>query len=324
MSALCASAAVVCGSCALLAFAGAAPAADYPSRPIRFLVGFPAGGGLDISCRFWGQKLTARTGQQAIVDNRPGASSELAVRMAIAAPADGYTLLCASASTTISSSKPKPPFDMRSDIAPVVQMTQFTFVFYVNPAVQAKSMSELVALAKGKPKQLNYGSVGTGSTPHLSFELFKMATGSEIVHVPYKGTAQTTAAAIGGEIQVGLDGIAALKPHFDAGRLRPLAVVSAKRSATLPNVPGMQEAGIAGVNVVTWSGVVAPAKTPKNVVATLNAHYNEILKEPEVKANFLNLGYETAGGSPQDFGRHLAEEVATWSKVIRAANIQFD
>jgi tripartite-type tricarboxylate transporter receptor subunit TctC len=303
---------------------GTAAAADYPTRPIRFLVGFPAGGGLDISCRFWGQKLTARVGQQAIVDNRPGAASELAVKMAIAAPPDGYTLLCASASTTISSSKPKPPFDMRTDVAPVIQMTQFTFVFFVNPAVPAKSMADLVALAKAKPKQLNYGSVGPGSTTHLAFEVFKLATGVDIVHVPYKGTAQTTAAAIGGEIQVGLDAVAALKPHLDAGRLRPLAVVSAKRSSTMPGVPGMQEAGIAGVNVTGWSGVVAPAKTPKNVIAALNAHYNEILKEADVKANFANLGYETAGGSPQDFGRHLAEEVATWSTVIRAAKITFE
>jgi len=301
-----------------------APAADYPSRPIRFLVGFPAGGGLDISCRHWGQKLTARTGQQVIVDNRPGAASEIAVRMAIAAPADGYTLLCVSPSATILSSKPKPPFDMRSDLTPVIQMTQFTFVFYVNPAVPVKSMAELVAHARARPRQLNYGSVGTGSTPHLAFELFKMATGVDIVHVPYKGTAQTMAAAIGGEIQVGLDGPAALKPHFDAGRLRPLAVVSARRSASLPNVVGMQEAGIPGVDVTSWSGIAAPRGTPRNLVATLNAHYNAILHEPDVKSTFLNLGYETAGGTPQDFGRLLAGEVATWSKVIRVAKVQLE
>ncbi len=309
---------------ALFATVGAASAADYPSRPMRFVVGFAAGGGLDISCRFWGQKLTARTGQQVIIENRPGAASELAVKLAMASTADGYTLLCASASATILSSKPNPPFDMRTDVVPVIQMTQFTFVLYVNQGFSVNSVAELIAYAKARPGQLNYGSVGTGSTPHLAFELFKLATGIDVVHVPYKGTAQTSAAVISGEIQIGLDGIASIKPHFDAGRLRPVAVVSAKRSSTLPNVVGMQEAGIPGVNVMTWTGLVAPRKTPRKLIDTLNAHFNAILKEPDVKAFFFNLGYETAGGTPEDFGRLLAQEVATWNKVIRAARIQFD
>jgi tripartite-type tricarboxylate transporter receptor subunit TctC len=309
---------------ALLATAGAASAADYPSRPIRFVVGFAAGGGLDISCRYWGQKLTARTGQQVIVDNRPGAASELAVKLAMASTPDGYNFLCASPSATILSSKPNPPFDLRTGVAPVIQMTQFAFVLYVNPKTLVNSVKELVAYAKARPGQLNYGSVGTGSTTHLAFELLKQATGIDVVHVPFKGTAQTTVAVISGEIQVGLDAGAALRPHFDAGRLRPIGVISAKRSATLPNVEGMQEAGVAGVNVVAWSGIVAPAKTPRRIIDTLNAHFNAILKEPDTKAFFFNQGYEPAGGTPEDFGRLLADEVATWTKVIRAAKIRFD
>lgn len=309
---------------ALLATAGVASAADYPSRPIRFVVGFAAGGGLDISCRYWGQKLTARTGQQVIVDNRPGAASELAVKLAMASTPDGYNLLCASPSATILSSKPNPPFDLRTGVAPVIQMTQFAFVLYVNPKTPVKSVGELIAYAKARPGQLNYGSVGTGSTTHLAFELLKQATGMDVVHVPFKGTAQTTVAVISGEIQVGLDAGAALRPHFDAGRLRPIGVISAKRSSTLPNVEGMQEAGVAGVNVIAWSGIVAPAKTPKKLIATLNAHFNAILKEQDLKTFFFNQGYEPAGGTPEEFGRLLAEEVATWSKVIRTAKIQFD
>lgn len=291
---------------------------------MRFVVGFPPGGGLDISCRFWGQKLTARTGQQVIVDNRPGAASELAVKLVIGSTADGYTLLCASVSAAILSSKPNPPFDMRTDVAPVIQMTQFTFVLYVSPKMPVNSVGEFIAYAKARPGKLNYGSVGAGSTTHLAFELLKLTTGIDVVHVPYKGTAQTAIAVISGEIQVGLDAIPALKPHFDAGRLRPLAVVSAKRSATLPNIPGMQESGIAGVNVVAWTGLAAPAKTPKNVIAMLNSHFNVILKEPDVRTFFGNQGYETAGGTAADFRRLMAEEVATWKKVIQAAKIRFD
>lgn len=309
---------------ALLLNAGAASAADYPSKPIRFLVGFSPGGGLDISCRYWAQKLIALTAQQVIVENRPGAASELAVRLLMASTADGYTMLCASASAGILSSKPNPPFDIRTDVAPVIQMTQFTFVLYVSRELPVKSVAELIAYAKARPGRLNYGSVGTGSTTHLGFELFKLTTGIDVVHIPFKGTAQTAAAVIGGEIQIGLDGIAALKPHFESGRLRPVAVISAKRSSALPDVVGMQEAGIAGINVITWTGVVAPAKTPKKLVDTLNAHFNSILKDPDVRTFFLSQGYETAGGTPGDFGRLLAEEVATWNNVIRAAKIQFD
>ena len=309
---------------ALLLNAGAASAADYPSKPIRFLVGFSPGGGLDISCRYWAQKLIALTTQQVIVENRPGAASELAVRLLMASTADGYTMLCASASAGILSSKPNPPFDIRTDVAPVIQMTQFTFVLYVNRESPVKSVAELIAYAKARPGQLNYGSVGMGSTTHLAFELFKLTTGIDVVHIPFKGTAQTAAAMIGGEIQIGLDGIASLKPHFESGRLRPVAVISAKRSSALPDVVGMQEAGIAGINVITWTGVVAPAKTPKKLIDTLNAHFNTILKDTDVKTFFLSQGYETAGGTPGEFGRLLAEEVATWNNVIRVAKIQFD
>jgi tripartite-type tricarboxylate transporter receptor subunit TctC len=309
---------------ALLSTVTAASAADYPARPMRFVVGFPAGGGLDISCRFWGQKLTARTGQQIIVDNRPGAASELAVKLVMGSTPDGYTLLCTSASATILSSKPNPPFDLRTGVAPVIQMTQFTFVLYVNPKTPVKSVGELIAYAKARPGQLNYGSVGAGSTTHLAFELLKQATGIDVVHVAFKGTAQTSIAVISGDIQIGLDATPAVKPHFEAGRLRPLGVVSAKRSSTLPDMQGMQEAGIAGVNVIGWTGVTAPAKTPRKLIDTLNAHFNAILKEADTKTFFFNQGYETAGGTPEEFGRLIAGEVATWSKVIRTAKIQFD
>jgi tripartite-type tricarboxylate transporter receptor subunit TctC len=308
----------------LVLASGPAPAEDYPSHPLKLLVGFSAGGGLDISCRHWAQRLSTRLGQQVVVENRPGASGELAVKQAMASKPDGHTLVCLSGSNTISSSKPSPPFDIRTDVAPIIQMTRFTFVLYVNPSLPVKSFAELVAYAKANPGKLNYGSVGTGSTPHLAFEFLKLHTGIDIVHIPFKGTAQTASAVIGGDVQVGLDAIAAVKGHFDAGTLRPLAVVSAKRTSSLPNVVGMEEAGVASVDIGSFSGVAAPAKTPRAIVEMLNRHLNAILDEPETRAMFFTQGYEAAGGSPEDFQRALAAEVAIWSRVIRAANVRFD
>jgi tripartite-type tricarboxylate transporter receptor subunit TctC len=299
-------------------------AQDYPTQPVKLLVGFSPGGGLDISCRHWAQRLSSRLGQQVVVENRPGASGEIAVKQAIMARPDGYTLVCLSGSNTISSSKPSPPFDIRVDVAPVIQMTQFTFVLYVNPKLPVKTMAELVAYSKAHPGKLNYGSVGAGSTPHLAFEYLRMRTGLDAVHVPYKGTAQTAQAVIAGDIQIGLDAIAAVKGHFDAGTLRPIAVVSAKRTPTLPNVPGMQEAGVTGVDIGSFSGVAAPAKTPSAIVERLNRELNAVLQEPETRTIFFAQGYEVAGGSPQDFQRMLATEVEQWSGVVRAAKISFD
>ena len=310
--------------CVALATSAAVAADDYPARPIHLLVGFSPGGGLDISCRHWAQRLSARIGQPVIVENRPGASGELSVKAAMAAKPDGYTLVCLSGSNTISASKPNPPFDIRTDVDPVIQMTRFTFVLYVNPSLPVKSLAELVAYAKARPGQLNYGSVGLGSTPHLMFEVLKQQTGIDIVHVPFKGTAQSAAAVMAGDVQVGLDALAAVKGHFDAGQLRPLAVVSAKRAPSLPDVPGMAESGLAGVDMGAFTGVAAPAKTPRPIIDLLNQQLNEVLKEPETRAMFAAQGYEVAGGTPEDFRRTLEHDVAVWSNVIRAANIRFE
>ena len=306
------------------AFVTAAFGQDFPTQPIKLLVGFSPGGGLDISCRHWAQRLSSRIGQQVVVENRPGAAGEIAVKQAVQAKPDGYTLVCLSGSNTISSSKPGAPFDIRTDVAPVIQMNKFTFVLYVNPKLPVKTLQELVAYSKANPGKLNYGSVGTGSTPHLSFEYLREKTGLSAVHVPYKGTAQTAAAAIAGDIDIGLDAIAAVKPHFDAGTLRPIAVVSAKRTPMLANVPGMQESGVAGLDIESFSGIAAPAKTPPAVIERLNRELNAVLQEPETRQIFFTQGYEVAGGSAQDFQRHLADEVKQWSEVIRSAKITFD
>ena len=307
-----------------LVVATGASAQGYPSQPIKLIVGFSPGGGLDISCRHWAQRLGTRLGQPVVVENRPGASGEIAVKQAIAAKPDGYTLVCLSGSNTISSAKPEPPFDIRSDVAPVIQMTHFTFVLYVNPKVPAKTLGELIAYSKAHPGKLNYGSVGTGSTPHLAFEYLKLRTGLSAVHVPYKGTAQTAAAAIAGDIDIGLDAIAAVKGHLDAGTLRAIAVVSAKRTPMLPDVPGMEESGVSGVDIGSFSGVAAPAKTPPALVERLNRELNAVLAEPETKTMFFTQGYEVAGGSPPDFARVLAGEVTQWSAVVKAAKITFE
>ena len=312
------------GALVLAIACGTAFAEEYPTHPVRLLVGFSAGGGLDISCRHWAQRLSIRLGQQVVVENRPGASGELAVKQAIASKPDGYTLACLSGSNTISSSKPDPPFDIVNDVAPVIQMTRFTFALYVNPSLPVTNVAGLIAYAKAHPGKLNYGSVGTGSTPHLAFELLKMHTGMDIVHVPFKGTAQTASAVMAGDIQVGLDAIAAVKGHFDSGRLRPLAVVSAKRTPSLPSLVGMEEAGVTGLDIAAFSGVAAPAKTPRPIIDLLNRQLNSILQEPETRATFLAQGYDPAGGSPEDFRRVLGDEVATWSRVIRAAELKFE
>ena len=306
------------------ALATAALGAEYPSQPVKLIVGFSPGGGLDISCRHWAQRVGARLGQPVVVENRPGASGEIAVKQVMNARPDGYTLVCLSGSNTISSAKGAPPFDIRTDVTPIVQMTHFTFVLYVNPKVPAKTFAQLVAYSKAHPGKLNYGSVGTGSTPHLAFEYLKMQTGLDAVHVPYKGTAQTAAAAIAGDVDIGLDAIAALKPHFDAGTLRPIAVGSAKRTPMLPDVPGMQESGVSGVDFGSFSGVAAPAKTPSAIVELLNREFNAVLAEPETRPIFFSQGYEVAGGTPQEFARMLAEDVGRWSAVVKAAKITFD
>lgn len=310
----------------LLAFvcATAIAADEYPAHPIKLLVGFSAGGGLDLSCRHWAQRLSARIGQPVVVENRPGASGELAVKQAMASKPDGYTLVCLSSSNAISSSKPNPPFDIRTDVIPVIQMTRFTFVLYVNPSLPVKSVAELVAYAKARPGQLNYASVGTGSTTHLAFEVIKASTGMDVVHVPFKGTAQTASAVMAGDVQVGLDAIAAVKGYFESGRLRPLAVISAQRSPPMPNLVGMKEAGVAGVDIISYTGVAAPAKTPKPVIDLLNRHFNAILQEPETVAIFATQGYEIGGGSPEDFLRVLTEDAATWTRIVRAADIKFE
>lgn len=306
------------------ALATAALGAEYPSQPVKLIVGFSPGGGLDISCRHWAQRVGARLGQPVVVENRPGASGEIAVKQVMNARPDGYTLVCLSGSNTISSAKGAPPFDIRTDVTPIVQMTHFTFVLYVNPKVPAKTFAQLVAYSKAHPGKLNYGSVGTGSTPHLAFEYLKMQTGLDAVHVPYKGTAQTAAAAIAGDVDIGLDAIAALKPHFDAGTLRPIAVVSAKRTPMLPDVPGMQESGVSDVDIGSFSGVAAPAKTPSAIVELLNREFNAVLAEPETRPIFFSQGYEVAGGTPREFARMLAEDVGRWSAVVKAAKITFD
>lgn len=309
---------------ALAVVSWSAAADDYPTHPIRLLVGFAPGGGLDISCRHWAHRLSTRLGQQVVVENRPGASGELAVKQAMASKPDGYTLVCLSGSNTISSSKPQPPFDILNDVTPVIQMTRFTFALYVNPSLPVKTVAQLIAYVKARPGQLNYASVGAGSTTHLAFEVLKLHTGMDIVHIPFKGTAQTAAAVMAGDVQVGLDAIAAVKAHFDTGRLRPLAVVSARRTPALPNLVGMEEAGVAGVSLGGFSGVAAPAKTPKLIVDLLNRHLNAILQEPDMRTTFAAQGYEPVGGTPEEFHRSLAEEVATWSRVIRAADLKLE
>jgi tripartite-type tricarboxylate transporter receptor subunit TctC len=299
--------------------------APYPTKPVRLLVPFAPGGGTDITARSIAQGLTERLGQQFVADNRPGANGTIAVDILTKALPDGYTLSMISSSHSVNASLIKGlQYDLTRDVLPITQATTQPYALVVHPSVQAKSVKDLIALAKAKPGQLNYGSSGTGGLSHLSGALFTSLAQIDVVHVPYKGGNPAMIDVIAGQIQMLYSTILQSQPHIKAGKLRPLAVTTAKRSRAAPDLPTMQEAGVKGYEVAGWYGVIAPLKTPQPIITRLNKEIVEILRLPELATRLAADGSEPVGSTPQQFGDHIRSEVSKWAKLTKQMNIRMD
>jgi len=293
----------------------------YPTKPIRFLVGFPPGGGTDIMARTVAVKLSESVGQQVIVDNRPGANANLAASIASRATPDGYTVLMISLAHAVS--KPlykKLDYDLERDFTPLINIASVPMFVVVPPSSPIKSVAELLALAKAKP--VNYASSGDGSPEHIAAELFKGLAKIDMTHVPYKGGAPSALALISGEIQVGFNTSPVAVPHIKSGKMRALAVSSARRNPALPDVPSVAEAGVPGYDIILWYGAVMPTGTPATAVNRLNADINKALKLQDVQQRLASLGADPLGGSAADFGAYIKSEVAKYTKVVRDAKLQ--
>ena len=302
----------------LLAIAGGAMAQPYPAKPIRIIAGFPPGSGADITARVIGARLSEALGQQIVVENRPGAGSNIAAEIAAKSPADGYTLFIGTVANTINATLyAKLPFDFARDFAPVVLTTAAPNVLVVHPSVPVKSVKELIALAKSRPGQLNFASAGTGTAPHLSAELFSAMAGVRMVHIPYKGSPPAVTDLLAGEVALMFSPSSTVLPHVKTGRLRALAVTTAARVPSLPELPTVAESGLKGYETITWFGFVAPARTPPAVVTRLNAEIVKVLGMPEVRNLFASQGIETLGGTPDHFAGYIRDEIAKWAKAIR-------
>ena len=299
-------------------------AQGYPIKPIRFVVPYAPGGNTDILARLLGQKLSEAWGQQVIIDNRPGAAGTVGAELVARAPADGYTLIMGSFGNIIvaNSLYKNLKYDPFRDFASIALVSLPPGILVENPAVPAQNVRELIAYAKSNPGRLNYGSPGSGAWNHLFFELFNASAGIAIVHVPYKGIAPAVVDLLGGQVQLAISAFPTALPHIRSGKLRALAVTSAKRSGLMTDVPTVAESGLAGYEAAGWFGVLAPAGTPPAVVAKLNAEINRILELPEVKASLASDGAEPAGGTPAQMTESARAASAKWSKLIRELNLR--
>jgi tripartite-type tricarboxylate transporter receptor subunit TctC len=282
---------------------------------------YAPGGSTEAQARAIGQKLTEAWGQAVVIDGRPGAGSAIGTQIVARSTPDGYTLLFTNAAfATAPNLARKPLFDPLVDLAPVILVGTQPLILVVHPSMPA-SLKELLAYAKTNPSKVNFASAGTGGATHLAMELFKTMAGIDIVHVPYKGSAPSATAIMAGEVQMGIFSGNSVLPHIAAGRLRALGVSTPKRSVALPDLPTITQSGVPGYEVVQWSGIYAPAGTPRDIVAKLNRQINEVLKMPDVKERFARIGVEPAGSTPQEFAAFTAAEVRKWKKVIADAGI---
>ncbi|HET6491796.1 MAG TPA: tripartite tricarboxylate transporter substrate binding protein [Burkholderiales bacterium] len=295
----------------------------YPSKPIRIIVGFPPAGAADIFARLVGQKLSEAWGQAVVVDNRPGAGSTIGSEIAANATPDGHTLMAVSASYATSAGLYKNlKYHPIKSFAPITMMVSNSNLLLAHPSVPAKSVRELVAFAKANPGKLTMGSAGTGSITHLAGELFASMAGIKVTHIPYKGGGPNLNAILGGEIQISIASVPASLGHVRAGRVKALGLTTLKRSAVLPEVPPIAEAGVPGYEAKNWYGILAPAATPPAIIAKLNRQINEILRAPDFVEAAVKQGAEVEGGTPEEFKKYLESEIAKWSKVIKAAGVQ--
>jgi tripartite-type tricarboxylate transporter receptor subunit TctC len=310
------------GAAALPAVSHIAWAQEYPTKPVRIIVGFAPGGGADIAARLIGQWLSERLGQSFVIENRPGAGSNIATEAVVRAPSDGYTLLLVSAPAAINATLyEKLSFNFIRDIAPVASISHVPHVMVVHPSFPAKTVPEFIAYAKANAGKINMASAGNGSTPHVAGELFKMMAGVNLIHLPYRSAGPALTDLLGGQVQVMFDNMASSIEHIRAGKLRPLAVTTTMRSETLPDVPTVSEF-VPGYEVSNWFGVGAPKATPAEILDRLNKEINAGLSDPKMKARLAELGGTALSGTPADFAKLIVDETEKWGKVIRAANIK--
>jgi tripartite-type tricarboxylate transporter receptor subunit TctC len=304
-------------------FTGMTFAQSYPSKPIKIVVPYPPGGFNDTLGRTLAAKFTESWGQPAIVENKPGANTLIGSDFVAKSPADGYTLLIVAFPFAVTPSLIRNmPYDTLKDFAPVVLAAQSPNVLVVNPQLPVKSVGELIALARSKPDGLSYASTGNGSSNHISMELFKSLAGVKLVHIPYKGSAPAVTDLLGGQVQVMFDNAPNVMPQVKAGRLRALGQSGLTRSAIATDLPTVAESGVPGYEVMVWFGLVAPAGTPREVIAKLNAEVLKILAMPDVRERFLAQGVEPMGSTPEQFGEHIRAQMTKWAKVVKDAGVQ--
>lgn len=314
---LMAAAAAFCG------LAASAAAEDYPTRPVRIVVGFTAGASADVTARVLAPKLSQALGQQFVVENRPGAGSNIAADIVAHAPKDGYTLFLCTIANAINATLPaRLNFDFGKDFAPIALLASVPNILAVHPSLGVKTVQELVALVRAKPGQLSYGSSGVGTAVHLSGELFNVMAGAKMVHVPYPGSAQSVTDLIAGRVQVTFAPASTVLPHVQSGRLIELATTQLKRASVAPDLPTMSEAGLKGFDTGVWFGLLAPAGTPRDVVERLAQASNAALKSREVIDPLQKQGIDVLGGTPDEFADYISSEIAKWSRVAEAAGLK--
>ncbi len=317
----CAAIAVI--AAASVAAAQVAHAAAYPTKPLRLVTGSAPGGGSDFVARALAEKLSERFGQQVLVDNRPGAGGAIGADVVAKANPDGYTLLLNTGSAiAVNPSLQPQPYDVKRDFAPVMQVSRAPFVLAVNPALPAKSVSELIQLAKANPGKYSYASSGIGAMSHLAMELFKNMAGVNVVHVPYRGSAPAAVDLIAGQVQLAMNNIVPTLPHVKSGRLRALGVSGPLRSPVLPQVPTVAEAALPGYEAMQWYGVLLPAKVPKPIAALLHREISAVLQIPIVRTRLTEEGGDVVGGTPEQFAAYIALETAKWARVVKVAGVK--
>jgi tripartite-type tricarboxylate transporter receptor subunit TctC len=312
-----------CLAAAAALIASPMPSAEpYPSKPVKIIVAFAPGGGNDFIARFVAQRLTAAIGQQFIVENKPGAGGSIGFEAGVKSQPDGYTLTLISPSYTTNPSLYKLKFDPVADITPIVQISQGPFIVVVNPSLPAKSIRELIALAKAKPGSINFASSGSGSALHLAGELFAIMAGIKLTHVPYKGAGPALTDTLAGQTNLMLATNATVMPHVRAGRLRALAVTTAQRLPVEPDIPTVAEAGVPGYEVIVWHGLIGPKGLPRPVVDRINSEVMTLLNSRETPEKLQNDGVFPAGGTPEQFGETIEKEIELWRKVVREAGVK--
>jgi len=310
---------------AMLAAGSAVAQQGYPSKPIRWIVPFPPGGGADMVSRLISPKIAEALGQTIIIDNRAGASGNIGAELAAKSPPDGHTLLFAYSGTHAVNPSifSKMPFH-ESDFAPILQMAVGRQVLVVHPSVPAKTVGDLIAIAKANPNQLAYSSTGNGAINHLAGELFKTMAGVQLVHVPYKGGGPAAIALLSGDVGLLFADPGVVRPHIEVGRVRALAVTTPKRSLGMPNLPTIAESGVPGYDVTSWNGMLVPAKTPPEIIRRLNVEFNKALTIPDLRDKLIANGHEPVGGEPERLGNLIRSEIAKWAKVVKSSGMKID